>query len=366
MSLRDQFIETVDPECTECPEYGFLRAGYFNYSSWSFVTITIFNAAVSSLLILLGAPVFLLLGLAIKLQDGGPFLYKGLRLGLGKRPFYMYKFRTLPVGSQRRIGPELLAPTHGLVTPFGKFLRDTRLDELPQLFNILKGDMDFVGPRPMRPEVYEAKAKHIKNIDLRFSVRPGLIGYAQLFTPHSAPKRIRALIDYKFLYRRRSRLWDIIVIGYTMLVVAKDVAVKGSKLLWTHVVKRLILRTYRDLRKLERVQPGQARVYLALPGQPGPDMSRPARLEDINDLYLRLATDLDLARENGGISFLLEREVRRGGRWKRKRARCSGTVFRRLEPREPGGPASYIIQYEPLSPLNKYAIDQYFFDRSIV
>lgn len=366
MSLRDSFVETVDPECTECPQYGFLKAGYFNYSSWSFVTITIFNAAVAALLILLGSPIFLLLGLAIKLQDGGPFLYKGQRLGLGKKPFYMYKFRTLPVGSQRRIGSELLAPTHGLVTPFGKFLRDTRLDELPQLFNIIRGDMDFVGPRPMRPEVYEAKAKHIKNIDLRFTVRPGLIGYAQLFTPHSAPKRMRALIDYKFLFRRRSRLWDILVIGYTMLVVTKDVAVKGSSLLWTHVVKRFILRTYRDLRKLERVQPGQARVYLALPGQSGPDMTRPTEIEDINDLYLRLASDLELAPESGELSILLEREVRRGGRWKRKRARCSGTVFRRMEAKEQGGRPTYIIRYEARSPLNKYVIDQYFFDRSIV
>ena len=104
----------------------------------------------------------------------------------------MYKFRTLPVGAQKKIGSKLLSFRHCKLPFFSKFLRDTRLDELPQLFNIMKGEMDFLGPRPLRPEIYDHMCKGITNYDLRFNVRPGLVGYSQLFTPHSSPKRIRA------------------------------------------------------------------------------------------------------------------------------------------------------------------------------
>src|SRR4030042_5740158 len=163
------------------------------YSKLPFFINSTFNSLLSLVLIIFSLPLMVIIALIVKIKDGGPVLYKGVRLGINKTPFIMYKFRTLSKDADKIIGAELLtaeiASTKKLVTHFGKYLRDTRLDELPQLFNILKGDMDFVGPRPERPEIYENICSHIRNYDRRFAVKPGLIGYAQLFTPPMTPKR---------------------------------------------------------------------------------------------------------------------------------------------------------------------------------
>ena len=143
-------------------------------------------------LIIVAFPAFLLIALLITLQDRGPVFYRGIRLGRHKEPFYMYKFRTMVPDAERMIGAEIFSRSlesgTNILTWSGRFLRETRLDELPQLFNTLKGDMDLLGPRPLRPAVYEKFCSRIKGFDRRFDVRPGLFGFSQLFTPHSSPK----------------------------------------------------------------------------------------------------------------------------------------------------------------------------------
>ncbi len=121
-------------------------------------------------------------------KDRGQFIYKGRRLGKGKKIFTIYKIRTLSRNAERELGANLHVPNGKLESGFGRFLRATRLDELPQLVNIIRGDMDFVGPRPVRPEAYERYRQMIPNYDRTFLVRPGLTGYSQFFTPHSTPK----------------------------------------------------------------------------------------------------------------------------------------------------------------------------------
>jgi lipopolysaccharide/colanic/teichoic acid biosynthesis glycosyltransferase len=152
------------------------------YSKASFIINTITNITLSTVLVFCSLPLLALVALVLRFKEGGPVFYRGVRLGMNKRPFIMYKFRTLVPGAESIMGAELLTRRLGsdqkLVTDFGKFLRDTRLDELPQLFNILKGDMDFLGPRPERPAIYERICKHIKGYDKRFDVKPGLIGYS--------------------------------------------------------------------------------------------------------------------------------------------------------------------------------------------
>ncbi len=351
-------------------DYEFNSGSCFNYSSWSFVIITLLNAGLAALLIIVGLPLFIGIGLFIKFKDGGPVLYRGARLGLGKKVFYMYKFRTLPVGSQKKIGSYLLCPTHGLVTPFFKFLRDTRLDELPQLFNILAGDMEFVGPRPMRPEVYEEQVKHISNIDWRFAVRPGLIGYSQLFTPHSSPQRIRSLIDNRFMLKKRGYQSNLIIIAYTVFMVARNSIIRGSNFAWREFMRRFILRTGHEKRKLERFKPQEAKVFLRTPAEEGHgcpasyDTDRSLELSDINDLYLRVVTTEEF--NEGEHYLLLERTCFWRGREKRKRARVSATVFRREELRGNDPLFAYVLRYSPCTLLSKYIIDQYFFNRSII
>lgn len=125
------------------------------------------------LLILFAIPMILIVVL-IKLDDGGQVLYKQLRMGKGLKPFYMYKFRTM---SSNRKELEALLTHDEMVTRVGKFLRATSIDELPQLINILKGEMSFIGPRPWIVDYYEVFTEEQKH---RCDVLPGLSGLAQV------------------------------------------------------------------------------------------------------------------------------------------------------------------------------------------
>ncbi|MBU1003129.1 MAG: sugar transferase [Proteobacteria bacterium] len=353
------------------------------------MTITIFNALLSLLFLLPALPLMLCIGLVIKLKDQGPILYKGTRLGLSKRPFSMYKFRTLPVGAQKTIGAEVLQPMRSCpprssaggassgetqqanapdslqpgqfcLPRFSKFLRDSRLDELPQLINIIRGDMDFIGPRPVRPEVYDSVADSIRNYDLRFSVRPGLIGYAQLFTPHSAPKRLRALIDNKFIARKRKLSWDLLMIAYTVWIVGLTVLRKGSGHL-TDLTRSKVFRFYTQTRVFDRIRTHEAAVTVL--AADGSVAEEDAYLVDLNESHFKILSNVDLS--GNGYRFVLRRNVRRGGSVHPKRSLCRGSVYKTL-PWKGNFTQAYVIEYEPVSELNRYMVDQYFLKKSIV
>ena len=119
------------------------------------------------------------------------------------KTFQIYKIRTLATKAESDFANKILSPDSNLELTFGRFLRETRLDELPQLLNILKGDMNILGPRPIRKTIYEKNCKKIKNYGCRFVVKPGLLGLSQILNPHSAPKRIRAVIDQNFVLKIR-------------------------------------------------------------------------------------------------------------------------------------------------------------------
>ena len=131
-------------------------------------------------LLVLGAPLFVLVALIVRRSGKGQILYRGVRLGQRKRPFTMYKFRTLKEEANRVTGPELLSHTHDLTIPYGKFLRETRLDELPQLWNVLRGDMSLVGPRPERPTFVREFKHKVPQYMLRHRVKAGITGWAQV------------------------------------------------------------------------------------------------------------------------------------------------------------------------------------------
>ena len=151
-------------------------------------------------------------------RNSGAFIYRGERLGMDKKIFQIYKIRTLTLEYEKNYYSEIFLFGSNSELRFGRFLRWTRLDELPQLFNIIKGDMSFLGPRPLRNTIYLKNREHIPNYERRFLVKPGLIGYAQLLTPHSAPKRIRALIDNHYVVISRNPLWDILFILWSIVV----------------------------------------------------------------------------------------------------------------------------------------------------
>jgi len=138
---------------------------------------------VSSASLLLFSPALLLVAPAILLTSGTPLFYRGLRVGRHGRIFHMYKFRTLRPDAESRLGPyygeQLSRLTEGEVTRLGRWLRASQLDEIPQLWNVLRGDMSIVGPRPIRPTFFEELARDIPQYWQRLVVRPGLTGFAQ-------------------------------------------------------------------------------------------------------------------------------------------------------------------------------------------
>ena len=140
----------------------------------------IFNVVLASFLIVLAAPVFLGVALLVLVADGRPVLYRGRRLGRNKRPFTMYKFRTLTRGASAALKGQLHSSQHSLEIPCGPFFRDTRLDELPQLWNVLRGEMSLVGPRPERPCFVEDLKQEIPRYALRHKMKAGMTGWAQV------------------------------------------------------------------------------------------------------------------------------------------------------------------------------------------
>ncbi|MBQ8148067.1 MAG: exopolysaccharide biosynthesis polyprenyl glycosylphosphotransferase, partial [Lachnospiraceae bacterium] len=149
--------------------------------------------------IVLVSPLLLIIAIAIKLTSPGPVIFKQERVGLHNVPFYMYKFRSMEQQTEADEKKAWTVKNDPRVTPIGKLLRRTSLDELPQLFNILKGDMSLVGPRPERPLFVEKFKEEIPRYMIKHQVRPGLTGWAQVNGyrgDSSIPKRIEHDLYY--------------------------------------------------------------------------------------------------------------------------------------------------------------------------
>ncbi|MBI5421034.1 MAG: sugar transferase [Parcubacteria group bacterium] len=175
-------------------------------------------------LLILFFPLMLLIGLIIKLSSRGPIFYTQTRTGRDERRFSIYKFRTMPVNAEKD-GPQWSAPQDVRATPFGALLRATHLDELPQLINILKGDIAFVGPRPERPEFIKILRKQIPYYEVRHIVKPGITGWAQIsYRYGSSIEDAHQKLQYDLFYiKNRSLILDMLII------------VKTIKLLFTKV-----------------------------------------------------------------------------------------------------------------------------------
>ena len=160
-------------------------------------------AALSLLLLLL--PLLLLIALAVRLESKGPVIYQQTRVGLGENPFQIYKFRTM-VAQADQMGPLLTAQNDPRITRLGKWLRRTSLDELPQLLNILKGEMSFIGPRPEVPPIVADYTPEQRQV---FQVRPGLSGWAQINGRDEISIEAKVVLEKEYL-ERRSIWFDLV------------------------------------------------------------------------------------------------------------------------------------------------------------
>jgi len=153
-------------------------------------------------------PVLVILGALVKLTSRGPALYTQTRLGRGGRRYRIYKLRTMRHNCERNSGPCWSTPGDPRITTIGRLLRRTHLDELPQLWNVLKGDMSLVGPRPERPELAEPLRRKIPFYDERLRVRPGVTGLAQVqLPPDTDLASVRRKLMCDLYYVRHASLW---------------------------------------------------------------------------------------------------------------------------------------------------------------
>jgi lipopolysaccharide/colanic/teichoic acid biosynthesis glycosyltransferase len=174
-------------------------------------------------------PLILLVAVLIRLTSGSPVLYRGKRVGQFGRVYVMYKFRTLRADAEKRLGPyygeELTRRTAAEVTRLGRLLRGSQLDELPQLWNVLRGDMSVVGPRPLRPVLYEEVMRSVPQYWQRLVVRPGLTGLAQIRITREDSWEDKLAHDLEYIADRSILLSLWIMFMTTLRIFRQSVAV---------------------------------------------------------------------------------------------------------------------------------------------
>jgi lipopolysaccharide/colanic/teichoic acid biosynthesis glycosyltransferase len=196
------------------------------------------NVVIALVSLVLLAPVMVLVALAIKLTSSGPVFYVQTRVGIdrrrraatavfdrrrnnvGGRAFRIIKFRSMRVDAEQGTGAVWAKPGDSRVTPVGDFLRKTRLDELPQLINVVLGDMNIVGPRPERPSIFAELRENIESYPLRQQARPGITGWAQINRAYdSSIDDVRAKVEFDLEYlERQSVLEDLKIMARTLPV----------------------------------------------------------------------------------------------------------------------------------------------------
>lgn len=306
----------------------------------------------------------------VTIRDGGPFLYAGDRLGKGRKLFKIIKIRSLVKDAEKTIGAAMYEPSRSMELWYGHFIRKTRLDEFPQVWNILKGDMSFVGPRPVRPAVYEEESRRIRSYDLRFKVRPGLTGLGQFLTPHRTDKRIRARIDAILLKTRHKPLKFAVILVWTateltactlreLTAQAACLAAGGNR----------ACPGGKDRREGPRERPSNVSGRLLYPNNGG---GTPLRLVDINRHAMRVHA-LNGAPPPLEATMLICMEVTTRRRWRNRlhRIECAGTIHsRRTSADGADSPdiargREYVIRYVPKNAIHHYLIEKYLLRQSI-
>lgn len=207
-------LEVVDPS-------SLIFSGGFDHSLPRRLSKRFFDLTAASLLLLLAWPFMLIVILCIWAETGRPILYRQTRVGEGGRSFELTKFRSMRVDAEKDGVARWATTNDDRTTRVGRFIRQTRLDELPQLFNVLAGDMSFVGPRPERPQFVQQLNDEVRYYNVRHSVKPGLTGWAQLRYPYGASvKDAQEKLKFDLFYvKNHGLVFDLMILLQTVEVV---------------------------------------------------------------------------------------------------------------------------------------------------
>lgn len=180
----------------------------------------------SLILLVLASPFMLVTAIAIKAYDGGPVLYKQIRCTRDAKEFYILKFRSMKVDAEKDGVARLAAKNDSRITPIGKFIRAVRIDELPQLINILKGEMSFIGPRPERPQIIAQYVEEMPEFAFRTKVKAGLAGYAQVYGKYNTTPYDKLKLDLTYI--ENYSVWlDIKLMLLTLKILFRPESTEG-------------------------------------------------------------------------------------------------------------------------------------------
>ena len=186
----------------------------------------ILDLVLSIILIVITSPLMIITALAIKAYDRGPILYKQIRCTAGGKKFKILKFRSMKVDAEKDGVARLAAKHDDRITPIGKFIRSVRIDELPQLFNILIGDMSFIGPRPERPEIIEQYIEKMPEFEFRTKMKAGLAGYAQVYGKYNTTPYDKLKLDLTYI--ENYSIWlDLKLMLLTLKIIIKPESTEG-------------------------------------------------------------------------------------------------------------------------------------------
>lgn len=201
------------------------------------LTKRVIDIICSILLIIITSPIMLITAILIKCYDRGPVLYKQIRCTQDSKEFKIMKFRSMKVDAEKDGKARLAAKNDDRITPIGKVIRSCRIDELPQLFNILKGEMSFIGPRPERPEIIAQYVEEMPEFVFRMKVKAGLAGYAQVYGKYNTTPYDKLKLDLAYI--ENYSIWlDIKLMLLTLKIVLKPESTEGVDANQTTALKK--------------------------------------------------------------------------------------------------------------------------------
>lgn len=221
-----QNLKTLSSNILNIDDESIVELSNFEISPENDLVKRILDFSVSLIMLIILSPIILLTAILVKLTSPGPVFYRQVRITKGEREFEILKFRTMSSDAEGASGPVLATANDSRITPIGKHLRSLRIDELPQLFNVLKGDMSLVGPRPERPFFVNQFEKENPYYSFRHNVRAGITGYAQVYGKYSSDYNSKLKFDLTYI-KDYSLIFDLKIMLQTIKILFDKVSSRG-------------------------------------------------------------------------------------------------------------------------------------------